>query len=438
VCACNASFVLHGNVEVLIKMHSLGYSLVQSGPHVNEEEPPVASMLVRFGHLAAAKRLVEVYPEFGLLQDAFGVSANDLIRSHDLGPRGIPNALLGASHLPKTPDDSVVAPYGTGGWPTHEIPFPGWAESVGCQFAELSGEEVAKDHEVFVREFVLKHRPVMLRDFIRHDEGLFALMGNMAARSVLQDLGYTSWDAGKIPYESTYTGQAALVREFPEFIQSVVQSQSAEQGKVGPQDYIFASSLNRNAASGTSINEEVGNLFPEVPTFINDGIDLASFPTKNSQFYVGPAGSGAPLHYHNAAFNALAYGKKGWVLVPPANASFSNKPAADMAQALAGDGPKGVLRCVQNAGDVLVVPPSWGHLTLNLAASIGVAKEFDVRIHPNGMKPQRMYLNGSLVPRGGAPVEGAAPAPPTTKIERGDKPGNRKRASIAQAHLQEF
>ena len=33
--------------------------------------------------------------------------------------------------------------------------------------------------------------------------------------------------------------------------------------------------------------------------------------------------------------------------------------------------------CVQNAVDVIVLPSGWSHLTLNLQASVGVAKEFN-------------------------------------------------------------
>jgi hypothetical protein len=48
------------------------------------------------------------------------------------------------------------------------------------------------------------------------------------------------------------------------------------------------------------------------------------------QFYLGKAGTGAPTHYHtNPAWNALAFGKKGWVVLPPAHAAFSAVPAAE-------------------------------------------------------------------------------------------------------------
>jgi oxalate decarboxylase/phosphoglucose isomerase-like protein (cupin superfamily) len=40
------------------------------------------------------------------------------------------------------------------------------------------------------------------------------------------------------------------------------------------------------------------------------------------------------------------------------------------------------IRCVQYAGDVVLAPPYWGHLTYNLATSIGMAKEFSINPPP--------------------------------------------------------
>eukprot|EP00746_Dinoflagellata_sp_MGD_P139720 gnl/MRDRNA2_/MRDRNA2_73129_c0_seq4.p1 gnl/MRDRNA2_/MRDRNA2_73129_c0~~gnl/MRDRNA2_/MRDRNA2_73129_c0_seq4.p1 ORF type:complete len:164 (+),score=22.56 gnl/MRDRNA2_/MRDRNA2_73129_c0_seq4:146-637(+) len=40
------------------------------------------------------------------------------------------------------------------------------------------------------------------------------------------------------------------------------------------------------------------------------------------QFYAGPAGSGAPIHTHNPAFNTCASGRKLWLLFPPSHPKF--------------------------------------------------------------------------------------------------------------------
>ena len=40
------------------------------------------------------------------------------------------------------------------------------------------------------------------------------------------------------------------------------------------------------------------------------------------------------------------------------------------------------LRCIQEAGDLVVIPALWGHMTYNLKASIGLAKEFHINAVP--------------------------------------------------------
>ena len=46
--------------------------------------------------------------------------------------------------------------------------------------------------------------------------------------------------------------------------------------------------------------------------------------TSIFRFSLGPAGSGAPPHFHGHAWNALIYGKKRWFLFPPTHAFFSS------------------------------------------------------------------------------------------------------------------
>lgn len=38
---------------------------------------------------------------------------------------------------------------------------------------------------------------------------------------------------------------------------------------------------------------------------------------QSVQFYVGPAGSGAPMHVHRSAYNVQVAGRKSWALLPP-------------------------------------------------------------------------------------------------------------------------
>ena len=99
------------------------------------------------------------------------------------------------------------------------------------------------------------------------------------------------------------------------------------------------------------------------------------------EFYFGPPGSGAPWHYHDPAFNALAYGRKRWFVMPPSRAVFSNKPSVEwyrteFEQLEPDSGARrDVLECTQEAGDILFVPDRWSHATINLETSIGLAYE---------------------------------------------------------------
>jgi len=109
---------------------------------------------------------------------------------------------------------------------------------------------------------------------------------------------------------------------------------------------------------------------------------------------------------YSAAWNSLVYGSKGWVLTRPEDAVFSNVPAAIKVVEIAegrdnSRGPESdVLRCVQNAGDVMVVPAQWGHLTYNLKTSIGLAKEFVLAPDFQGRAARQKKKQSQKPPRG--------------------------------------
>merc|ERR1712113_205623 len=74
----------------------------------------------------------------------------------------------------------------------------------------------------------------------------------------------------------------------------------------------------------------------------------------STQFAIGGDLMGAPLHYHENAFNSLVYGRKLWLMYPPSNTSWIND--AMYRHMLQTNGAPGALRCIQEAGDLLFVP----------------------------------------------------------------------------------
>ena len=174
--------------------------------------------------------------------------------------------------------------------------------------------------------------------------------------------------------------------------------------------------------------------------------------------FMGPQGAGVSRHHHKAEWNALLFGRKLWVLTPPAQSSFRRdelasdsfgaapqgqgwldeavqRAAAAQSQhshstvtaqapgdpflgkasgageadesssfrAAAADGGESATRarlpdessgrrlyCVQRAGDVMFVPQGWGHSTLNLRESIGVANFFTDE-DAVGYRPSKLF-----------------------------------------------
>ena len=120
----------------------------------------------------------------------------------------------------------------------------------------------------------------------------------------------------------------------------------------------------------------------------------------NAQWALGDGGSGAPVHFHNTAWNALIYGAKKWVLYPPTHMMMSKEQIYDFFQGgmneikkkprIRFDLPSSFdsttssfveepeprpSMCVQTAGDVMIVPESWAHGVLNIQQSVAVATE---------------------------------------------------------------
>ena len=134
----------------------------------------------------------------------------------------------------------------------------------------------------------------------------------------------------------------------------------------------------RSGTAGDYAGDNSGRLLhewarPEVIGDAADG-DERLLRTVSVQFYVGGEGAGAQPHWHGPAWNWLLRGRRRWLLWPPERATYAQRHVAlalDAAARTGGAPPE----CEQRAGDVLLVPPLWGHATLNLAPSLGFATE---------------------------------------------------------------
>lgn len=113
----------------------------------------------------------------------------------------------------------------------------------------------------------------------------------------------------------------------------------------------------------------------------------------NQQLFIGPPGSGAPPHLHNAALAFLVSGAKRWFFLPPNNAVYTRQSISGwwLGERLVGDMgvtpsamamvdrlPQAPLECTQRAGDVMFVGYLWSHAVLNLQSAVGVSVELSL------------------------------------------------------------
>ena len=260
-----------------------------------------------------------------------------------------------------------------GGWDDgREVPIPGSTAAMAarCDFEQLDAQAVLDDPERFFREFVHRPRPVMVRDYLRTDPVVSPYAMRWSRKELLRSYGHTMWKVSPVPYSLT-----AVHTTLNDFVRENIDGGGAGQyaeGTLSDPDYIFASEFLSGDTDATE--RDVAKTFSLAPAWTQG---LAFGP---AQLYLGPPGSGAPWHFHHPAWNLLGYGEKAWLLTPPRQAAFSTKHASkcfvDDVPALEMNGTEPVWRCVQRAGDLLVVPDGWGHTTYNTRTSIGIAREF--------------------------------------------------------------
>lgn len=255
----------------------------------------------------------------------------------------------------------------SGGWRT---------ESETSEVAQLA---VAGCHDVdfrpsmkwpeFLSEYVSKKRPLLLNASL---EGSAAEL-RWSRESLLSHYGDSIVNVGAIPYAAKFGFRhAERNARLEEFVQNEMgdAKRDAEWRLGMHRPYVFASSDTLDA----SIGRDTGSFVV---------LNKSESRIENFQWYIGPRGSGAPLHFHGNALNYLAYGQKFWVLVPPENATYMRQSLStwlhensSLPWSTVGGVP--VLRCVQDAGSTLYVPAGWGHGVINTQESVGFAKEFIV------------------------------------------------------------
>ena len=230
--------------------------------------------------------------------------------------------------------------------------------------------------EVFERDFLSTGRPV----FITNVVSKWPVKEAWKRRNLVSHHSVREFMVGNIPYGFIFGeshGQAPLNRYLGALDEASAKS-------VQEPMYIFDSAVLHQK----DFFEEHDAPFPPV---IFEGLKpKAYYP----QFYLGPENSGAPFQVHCPAVNGVVYGDKRWLLYPPGKAFFSKRhtntwyaEVEKIIQEARATGTKVVFpeteegipyECTQREGELIYLPPFWGHAILNLSEGIGMAIEFDV------------------------------------------------------------
>lgn len=310
-----------------------------------------AHLAARGQHSEIVRRLHNVEGPADRLRDWLGRSADDmLLTPHD---GALPTSA--SSSLDKSPSSS------------HTSALTEHHRHLQCP--QVDGE-LASD--VFLARYVAPGHPVLIKG-----GALRWKLGQLSSLSrVNTTLGTLSFHVSPSPYSSIY-GASATVQTLSDFLEDMPRRVlslplKTEHLNAAAPSYLFAE---LDAETRDHLSELLGDaLHPALLRALPPGLNEDPVP----QLFLGPALSGAPMHFHQDALNALIFGRKSWWLVPPAQGSFSTFPALQWYREWRGNssGRPLTMECVQEAGDIMYVPAAWGHALLNLEPTFGVATNF--------------------------------------------------------------
>lgn len=237
-----------------------------------------------------------------------------------------------------------------------------WARQAGRVHCDLP-EVVFDDSNTQRIEHAIKEsqrlafegEPFLMRGALKYFAPQFLNAWNV--RNFIQQHGHINVQVGPVPYASYFNISSASMPLKQYYDDHVMSSREHPL-------YVFQQNSNANKEGYNILLQIIRKLFP-IPALFEDpensgGID-------GIHFFLGRPGSGAPMHIHADAVNALVHGSKRWFVYTPAKSIYSRKP---IKQWLDEDFPaltdsEKPLTCTQRAGDLVYVPLDWSHAVIN-------------------------------------------------------------------------
>jgi hypothetical protein len=359
---------------------------------VNSEGRTALHYAAALGHAEICGLLIHAKADADL-EDENEVTARDIITNP--GPITAEEALkyTGFTQRPAKQIDRLKQPelfpedekrgwsIGTGGWGPERL--QGFEDDMECSsIDQYYADEI--DGETIFKMYLARNAPVLIRGLI----GDWNVRELYKVDNLINDHGDLLVQVSDIPYAQKFGGSDQIDMKLREYIEEV-----RAHKVVGGQHpwYVFKGHPIPTAADQPDSLVKFEDC--PLPQIIQDGFRKAvpdGFVSErtpkdyrqmfvNAQWALGGEGTGAPIHFHNTAWAALVYGAKKWMIYPPHNMIMSNKQILDYYETDRLDFEKRGIKpvtCVQTAGDVMIIPESWGHGVLNIQESIAVATEF--------------------------------------------------------------
>lgn len=280
--------------------------------------------------------------------------------------------------------DSIMESYDTttGSWNTDRLSESISGDTTRCDIHE-DWEGKLPSSEEFLRKYVMTNTPVVFRGASKRES---SIRRAFKREKFLKKYGSDVVPIATIPYagafgkDSKVSTIADIAEQFGSDLDLSSISIKGDSSHVidnSPPLYAFSAAhpnwqkkLQKDVPLPSILQIPVSSSYPGFTQVTEE------LGTLEVQFYLGPKGSGAPVHYHGHAVNTLAYGEKKWYLFPPSQSFYSTLSALEFVTT--DPAAKDAYQCTQRAGDILFVSSLWGHGTLNIKQSIGVAHEFSI------------------------------------------------------------
>jgi hypothetical protein len=313
---------------------------------------------------------------------------------------------------------------GTGKWRQSKTT----TNKVQCDLDVVDGATM--DLDFFIENYFSKSKPVVIRNMMHHWKGRSML----TRTKLLMGRSKTKYQTSTIPYYNT------TYKTMPSFIKNCMRGSAASKQKKNCQRHAL---LYDQVEARHAKEEHLYRYHTNgTPLFATVCLNAYSKPSsiRRPHIIVSSQHGGTQLHDHQHSLNALFYGKKEWLLVPPNFAGVAyefrlkqqHRNAAQQRQrqrqrqlqrqrdSTLKKGPQDddvdvarlwemdkqtlkrsgiVVECTQMAGDLLFVPRLWYHTTLALEESVAVSTEFCTSVKSHKFSHKEM-ISGEIYGEG--------------------------------------